>query len=459
MNKVEPKFHNSYRHIGRKKLDAFLDDIENPKKTSNHVIKIVATHPSETQSHGSWLYSDSSVSQNLKLNIMNKEGEKVEEMSEQQKEFYKDLYNNILRVERGEKDLFGDQFPLDYNPKEAMVMLNESFRIMESVEASEDERPNEMNVLSVGGRPSQFNEKSFIPKMTRRGYTRKITKQPTMFSRNSVFGEDKRKSKLGGERKNSKFMVMDKRGSKMIGVERKGSGLDKLEGNKTPKRSVKDEYDGAKKDSFNPNKSADFSLSGNSENMMPLESENEDQDSVKVVINLTRELWMSLRMAPVLSYAPQIKENIEALGFRIKFIEDLVVMNEEYKQLIEKKIEQMNNASINNLRFSRFNKMGLKKLKTMDNRNLPQDQRGFANTSTSINTMSMDKKRDPLELMNRFNSNSSDQSFRLVSYYHVSNAKGDGTKSIRYKGYSGKGKQEETKKMNVRGKGDQPVKQ
>ena len=437
---IEAKFLQSDRHMNRKNLKDFLENIENPSKvTSNQVIKIIATPVNESQSHGSWLYSDSSASQTMKLNVMDNKGQMIPIQNEEQKKLYEKLYHDIIDIERGEKNPEGNQFPLDYNPKEAMVVLNESFKLGES-QGPEADSIDQGNMLGLGGRASQFGDKNMFPKMTRRGYTRKITKQPTMFSRGSVFNEDK-----------------DRRKSRINSQERKFSLIQGMEGRRTPTRMGKGDVSPSRVKSIKDNKSQNFSLSGNSEDMMAIESEKEDFDRVKVVVNLSREIWMSLRMAPVLSYAPQIKENIEALGFKIKFIEDLVVMNEEHKDLIQKKIDQINNASINNVRLSRFNKMGMKKLKTLDHRNLPPDQRGFmaTDTSASQNTLSMEQTNDPLEMMNRFQNQDPLESFRIVSYYNVTNPHGDSKSSIRYKGVTGKGHgmgQRKKHKSGVRGK-------
>lgn len=444
-DKIEAKFINSERHLNRKKLPEFLEDISDQKQmTSNKVIKIVAMQQSQSgtqsQSHGSWLYSDSSASQVVKLNLMNDKGEEVPVLNEQQVEFYKELYNDILKVERGEKKPAGSQFPIDFNPKEAMVVLNESFKLAESAESNGLGSSRDVNNLNpAAGRKSHFNEKSFLPTKTLRGYTRKLTKQPTMFSRNSVFNEDK-----------------DRRKSKLSMDDRKSHKTDNSAKSTPQRRPDKDEPKEASE-----NKSADFSLSGDSEEAMALESEEEEADRVKVVINLTREIWMSLRMAPVLSYAPQIRESIESLGFKIKFIEDLVVMNEEYKQLVQRKIEEINRNSINNVRFSRFNRMGFKKLKTLDNRNLPQDRRGLKDMSISNNTVSLDQKKDPLEMMNQHEMGASGESLRIVSYYHVKGQTGEGDQSMYFKGVA-KGKKasrEQQSESNVRGETDQPARQ
>lgn len=405
--------------MNRKKLPEFLEEITNPPKmTSNKIIKILAVqqnqNDTQSQSHGSWLYSDSSASQVLKLNLMNDKGETIPVQNEEQVEFYKELYNDILKVERGEKKPTGSQFPINFNPKEAMAVLNESFKLAESNLSDQPDSLGNSDMLSPAlGRKSQFNEKSFMPTQTLRGYTRKITKQTTLFSRGSVFNEDK-------DRRKTKLNLDDRKSLKTENSDEKSISQKKQEETKNASEA----------------KSADFSLSGDSEEVLPLESDEEEQDRVKVVINLTREIWMSLRMAPVLSYAPQIRELIESLGFKIKFIEDLVVMNEEYKQLIQRKIEEINRNSINNVRFSRFNKMGFKKLKTLDNRNLPQDQRKLRDMSISNNTMSLDQKKDPLELMNRHEMGASGESLRMVSYYHVKGQTGEGAQSMYYKNCS-----------------------
>ena len=437
-DKINIEEPNSLRHINRKKLPEFLDEIENPRPvTSNRVIKIIATHSNDTGSHASWLYSDSSASQTMKLNIMDDKGNTKPILNEQQIEFYKELYDDIIKFERGEKELVDNHFPLDFNPKEAMVMLNESFKIGESMVENDPSIENS-NMLAVG-RNSVLGDMSLFPKTTLRGYTRKLTKQPTLFSRGSV--NDRKSLIPSDQKKDSIFKSME--GSKNLMKNQKPE-----EGRSTKNNSTK------------MNKSMDFSLSGDSQDVLPLESEDEDQNQVKVVINLSREIWMSLRMAPVLSYAPQIKENIEALGFKIKFIEDLVVMNEEYKELVQKKIQEINDKSINNVRLSRFNKMGLKKLKTMDHRNLPQDQREFKDTSQSNNTMSIDKRIDPLEMMNHFEGSSPGESLRIVSYYHVNNSKKSGCDSIYYKDCSSKHHnrhRHSSIKKTVRGKVNKPV--
>ena len=428
-NKINAKFHNSDRHINRKNLGAFLEDLDAPPQlASNHVIKIVATHANEDQSHGSWLYSDSSASQTMKVNVMGNQGKSQPIMDAQQLEFYKELYEDILRVERGEKTVIGDQFPLDYNPQEAMVMLNESFKIGESLPPSEDESADHLHHLDTNRKTSAFAKDGFIPKMTLRGYTRKITKQPTMFSRNSSATDDK-------SRKKSRQNV-EKRASRTNPTDRKGSMLSNL----NFKSQYKSEHNGPKSE-HKGERSVDndaYSLSGKSENIMQMESDHEEDDRVKVVINLSREIWMSLRMAPVLSYAPQIKENIEALGFKIKFIEDLVLMNEEYKDMIQRKVEQMNKNSVNNLRISKFNKMGLRKQITVDPRNLPSDQRGFGTDHSTTNLVSLDSKTNPLNQMDRFRNESDPQSFRIVSYYHVNNSNKEGSNSYREKDCSNK---------------------
>ena len=52
-------------------------------------------------------------------------------------------------------------------------------------------------------------------------------------------------------------------------------------------------------------------------------------------MDVKKEIWMSLRMGPVLSYAPEIRDNLRARGFEIRFIEDMRLMEEETEQETE----------------------------------------------------------------------------------------------------------------------------
>ena len=60
---------------------------------------------------------------------------------------------------------------------------------------------------------------------------------------------------------------------------------------------------------------------------------------MKLTVDVKKEIWMSLRMGPVLSYAPEIRDNLRERGFEIRFIEDMRLIDEETEQDPEPKPE------------------------------------------------------------------------------------------------------------------------
>ena len=117
--------------------------------------------------------------------------------------------------------------------------------------------------------------------------------------------------------------------------------------------------------------------------------EKEDQDpdieieKVRVHIEVKRELWMSLRLAPILSYVPQVLDDICEMGFEIKFIEDLAAFKAENEKK-ERAAELRRTNAHSNMRFSVFDKEKKKGVSKIDRRRLPEDERGFGETREDL---------------------------------------------------------------------------
>lgn len=373
----------SEKLVQTQNLNEFMQDIENKS-----VIKVVA-QPASNSNNDFNIYSDSSYTGSFKIYIEKENGNKSPIMNPDQNELYQTLYEDIIRVEKGEQPILNDMFPLNINHKDAMVMLNESFTLnnLEDQYTIEDINPS-TDPNNLFKKSPKINKDKTSAMTTKRTYTRKITQHKKLLNEPKTNTNNNNPNPPKG----SVFL-------KQSGLEKRKTVLGKV---------IKNELEDENLESQNISVSEYEELS---------DDENKFIENVKVQLEVKRELWISLRMAPVLSYAPQIKENIDALGFEIKFIEDLITIDEEREQIVKQKIEEKDKKSVNNMSVNRFNKLFSK---TFNKRNLPEDQNILINNpSVSINTLSMQYDPETLKLMDTLKQKQEEQIFCIESQYKV----------------------------------------
>ena len=256
-------------------------------------------------------------------------GETVKVTNQDQNEFFSKIYRDMLESGQTKEELKNRAFKIDYDPKQAMVVLNESFNFDTNIKKMVTmELPETESLASL--------KETITPKAVACLPGVKHKKKRRVYSKMSVL------------RRESELEVV---------TEKLSEGLQKIDSVKlinteeTTQKSTREEseirisvhkppnlfgLDRNRKSTFgnrgNQLRLYDDSLSGDSSSNA---SEEEEEDLIKkdirirVEVEIKREIWMSLRMGPVLSYAKKIKENMKDMGFEIKFIEDLQLINED----------------------------------------------------------------------------------------------------------------------------------
>jgi hypothetical protein len=302
------------------------------------------------------------------FHMENEKGEKIQITNETQNEFFNRIYDSIIdqnnnSVKPGTKEL-----TIGYDPKEAMVLLNQSFKFETNsfkIESLPESQKNIMLRKNTAFSGPYRKQKTFLPgftrKGTKRGYNRRSLRTGSMSLRSQSLIESKLKERQfsiqakDGNNKDIEAIIQEEKEKKkkleLNQTEKHEEDKEVLknevieegdEGKEEEINEVEDEDEdendefGMYSDNESERKNSEYSNQIKTETESELEDSKEKDIQVRMEIEVKKELWISLRMGPVLSYADQIRENLDDMGFEIKFIEDMEKIQTEKENLLYK---------------------------------------------------------------------------------------------------------------------------
>ena len=257
------------------------------------------------------------------FHMQNELGQIVQIDNEQKNEFFSRIYGEIMtendnRVKPGTNEL-----EIGFNPKEAMVMLNDNFKLeAESYHVeSQPESQREMYPSKISWTSSKFvKQQSFLPGLSNRTTIRAYTKKS---SRLGSLGGRSRSMRI---REEAQFRKLSTLSNPFNKDDKKGPDANASQSGEEPEEKG-DSVDIYSEGSERKSKSIGIYSSENEKDETEEEEEEEEAKEkdiqVKLEIEVKRELWISLRMGPVLNFSEQIRDTLDEMGFEIKFIEDL----------------------------------------------------------------------------------------------------------------------------------------
>lgn len=264
------------------------------------------------------------------FHMENEQGKRIQVTNETQNEFFHTVYKEIM-AKQGEPNVQSQtEFNFGFDPKEAMVLLNRSFKIetdsikIESLPQSQKEIENQ-RLFRSGSRGQQV--KNFIPGLSRKGTIKAYNKMQT--HKNSLVERKKSFQSSTVAQRLQSLQLSTTRASDfpqqknpfLMAAEKEEEAEDTPERCRIYTKHTMDEG---------------LSLYSDEEEEDEEEEGKEKEIQVKMEIEVRRELWISLRMGPVLSYAEKIRENLEDRGFEIKFIEDMEKIQNDKEEILEK---------------------------------------------------------------------------------------------------------------------------
>ena len=137
----------SARERERLELDVFLSNIKNRsmlinKTTSiNHITiaeEIAKSESNPSQSNAPFV-SDIYSRASEVTNPQSRATRQSHTLDEKDLSIYKDLYNELIKIEKGEKNYSNIKLPPGFDPSQAIVLLNQSFNLQDEISADEEE--------------------------------------------------------------------------------------------------------------------------------------------------------------------------------------------------------------------------------------------------------------------------------------------------------------------------------
>lgn len=369
INNFEESYENNQFQI--KSQSARIIDFK--KKEDPKIINTVNLKENNPNTIKVFFSENKSDEENSKIGIKIKDsyGNEIQPVSEKKNKFYQTLYENIKNSRTNNNlEEIQKNFEMEIQPKDALIALNESFTNSKS---SVDNFP----IVNSDEDDDDYNNNSPL---------NALKKRDSLNDNKSKFGAStKRAYNRKNLKRNSLFSKFDKNSKNSKTLQKKKTN-----------------------------------------NFMTEKEKKENSEQIKFDITITREIWVSLRTTPIFSIAPEILDNIQALGFEIRFIEDLLMMHKKENELVEKNKEEEQNqfkkkSVLNNMRFSKFNALDQKKFKNLNEKEIPTDIKEY-NLDYQKNTSFLSFNFNNIEtvaLMNKFRENKVDHELKITRYYNV----------------------------------------
>ena len=284
----------------------------------------------------------------LVFNMQNDQGEMIKITNENQNHFFEKIYQELMMKDKETMEREQPEMEFDFEPKEAMFMLNQSFHL-EVKSINIESLPQSQKNIKNASLSGPGGMKSFLPSLSRKGtikgYRKKSSRFGSIHEKGRSFQQPRPRGTLNGKALEIKCDLTkisetpDKRKSETDHLNPFLRLMQPAEAKDSPDRlNVISNQERSKRSLslYSRDDRSETNLSSTEEEEEEEgEGEGEREIQVKVEIEVKKEFWLSLRMGPVLSYAHQIRINLEDMGYEIKFIEDMHKIKKEKEKLLD----------------------------------------------------------------------------------------------------------------------------